>query len=313
LEPQQILIIANADVNDSVQIAEYYCQKRAVPLNNVLKISLGKNLAEQITRQNYESVLAAAVKKEIRGNRKPNEIRCLLTVYGVPLKVGPAAPLNNSAELISKLSAIITQKENDFKSAYKKLNELGRKEMIETNDSEQKSYDDLLKKLPDEIKETENRIKYIDQADERRKQYNELLVLIKSFYGPVYALQQAQKLASNTFILDTAQKSKIYQDNELIKTAEAEKWPIEKKLDQNYYSALEIVGGLRAVIVSLKSDVDRCKGKETGASVDSELSMVLFENYDLYRWQPNELKDSLLLLPSDTLMVSRIDGPSVKI
>jgi uncharacterized protein (TIGR03790 family) len=120
-------------------------------------------------------------------------------------------------------------------------------------------------------------------------------------------------LPSNTFILDTAQKSKLYQDNELIKTAESEKWSIEKKLDQNYYSAIEIVGGLRAVIGSLKSDVDRCKGKETGASVDSELSMVLVENYDLYRWQPNELKDSLLLLPSDTLMVSRIDGPSVKI
>jgi len=313
LQPEQILIIANADVNESIQIAEYYCQKRAVPVNNILKIHLGNNLAEQITRQNYDSILAAAIRNEIRENRKPNEIRCLLTVYGVPLKVGSAAPLNNAAELTSKLSESVMKKENEFKDAYKELNELGRKEMIAADGSQQKSYDDIIKKLPDEIRGTQNRIKYIDKADEREKQYSELLDIIKSFYGPVYALQQAQKMPPNTFGLDTAQKSNIYQNNELIKTAETEKWSVEKKIDKNYYSALEIVGGLRAVIANLKSDIDRCKGKETAASVDSELSMVLFENYDLYRWQSNELKDSLLLLPSDTLMVSRLDGPSAKI
>ncbi|MFZ0034974.1 MAG: TIGR03790 family protein, partial [Sedimentisphaerales bacterium] len=52
---------------------------------------------------------------------------------------------------------------------------------------------------------------------------------------------------------------------------------------------------------------------ETNASVDSELSMVLFGNYELYLWQMNELKDNLLWLFSKTLMVSRLDGPSFKI
>ena len=51
LEPPQILIIANANVNESVQLAEYYCKKRAVPLTNILKIPLGKTLSEQINRK----------------------------------------------------------------------------------------------------------------------------------------------------------------------------------------------------------------------------------------------------------------------
>ena len=54
-------------------------------------------------------------------------------------------------------------------------------------------------------------------------------------------------------------------------------------------------------------------GKETNASVDSELSMVLFGDYELYRWQPNLLKDNVLDWGFKTLMVSRLDGPSGQI
>ena len=44
-------------------------------------------------------------------------------------------------------------------------------------------------------------------------------------------------------------------------------------------------------LAALRTEIGRLQGAETNASVDSELSMVLFEAYDLYRWQPNALKD----------------------
>jgi len=59
----------------------------------------------------------------------------------------------------------------------------------------------------------------------------------------------------------------------------------------------------------IEIDIDRITGKETEASVDSELSMVLFGTYELYRWQPNALRTGVLM-PFTTLMVSRLDGPS---
>jgi uncharacterized protein (TIGR03790 family) len=314
LEPAQILIIANSDVNESVQIAEYYCQKRAVPLNNILKIPLGKNLSEQISRQNYDTVLAPPIRKEIKENRKPYEIRCLLTLYGVPIKVGQAAPLKNAVELSQKLSIMISTKENEFKSAYQKLNQLGRKEMINSeNISQQKSFDSIVKTLPDDIKQAQNRIKYIDQAEIRSQQNKELFGIIKLFYGPIYAMQQAKKLPQNSVDLTLSEKNDLYKNDQILKTAKDENWSVAKKLEADFYPAVEELGGLKALIANLNSDIDRCNAKETGASVDSELTMVLFGNYDLYRWQPNELKDSLLLLPSDTLMVSRLDGPGIEI
>jgi uncharacterized protein (TIGR03790 family) len=70
---------------------------------------------------------------------------------------------------------------------------------------------------------------------------------------------------------------------------------------------------LNRKLARLQSDIDRIMGKETDASVDSELSMVLTGDYELYRWQPNALKGSLLTTGSSTLMVSRLDGPGARI
>jgi uncharacterized protein (TIGR03790 family) len=70
--------------------------------------------------------------------------------------------------------------------------------------------------------------------------------------------------------------------------------------------------GRQLRLTQIQMDIDRIEGKETDASVDSELSLVLSGPYELYRWQPN-----LLCTPGPhpfkTLMVSRLDGPSYNI
>jgi uncharacterized protein (TIGR03790 family) len=72
---------------------------------------------------------------------------------------------------------------------------------------------------------------------------------------------------------------------------------------------------IKKELAQVHSEIDRISGKDTQASVDSELSMVLFESYEMYRWQPNQLNknnrypEELIL----TLMVSRLDGPTPQI
>jgi uncharacterized protein (TIGR03790 family) len=58
----------------------------------------------------------------------------------------------------------------------------------------------------------------------------------------------------------------------------------------------------------LKMEINRLMGNETGAAVDSELSLVLFAPYELYRWQPNLLRSDTPRAVK-TLMVCRLDGP----
>jgi uncharacterized protein (TIGR03790 family) len=70
---------------------------------------------------------------------------------------------------------------------------------------------------------------------------------------------------------------------------------------------------MKKKISQMQLEIGRISGKETNASVDSELSMVLFQSYDLYRWQPNMLRGQAPGLGFKTLMVSRLDGTDYKI
>jgi len=201
LEPDEILVIANSDVTASVRIAQYYCARRNVPRNNLLALPLGKKLTETISRGDYDRKLAEPIRRKLSTLEFSWKIRCLLTTYSVPIKVGKRGPLKNQ--------------------------------------------EDKLKRLK---KSLEQRKKEIGQSEKN---------------GSAKSTKRGRN--------------------------------VDPKLAQ------------------LQSEIDRITGKETNASVDSELSMVLFGDYELYRWQPNELKNSARGLNFNTLMVSRLDGPGENI
>lgn len=341
LEPGQILVIANSDINESLQLARYYCDKRAVPAENILKIPLGRNLAEKMSRQDYNDILAAVIRKEITQNRQPGQIRCLLTLYGVPIKVGPAGPLKDSQQLVDRLTPILNSKEKEFESLSQELKHLGRKDLTDQNAARPESFEDTVNHLAGEIKKAVKRIDYVEQADARKQQYDRLAAIMKVFYGPVYAQQQADQLPQISFKLSSVEESELRKTGRILQTSQQDNWSIEKKLEMNpvrdnesnrsdpnqlgqyqkqavsngmnFYSAEESYNGLSVAISNIKDDIGRCKGTETSASVDNELSMVLCGDYDLYRWQKNELQNMPLWLPTRTLMVSRLDGPSAAI
>lgn len=201
LEPNEILVIANSDIGASVQLAQYYCARRGVPAGNILALPLGATLNDTIARNDYEKQLAEPIRKKVSDYDFAAKIKCLLTTYGVPIKVGKRGPLKDQQDKLTQLEKLAEQEKT--------------------------------------------RIEQLKQNG----------------------------------VTDTAKEMK---DTKL-------------KLAQ------------------LQLEIDFIVGKETNASVDSELSMVLFGNYELYRWQPNRLKDNPLGLYSNTLMVSRLDGPSFEI
>src|SRR5262249_15048588 len=81
---------------------------------------------------------------------------------------------------------------------------------------------------------------------------------------------------------------------------------------------LERSGGLLTTVEWLDGQIDIVKKNETGASFDSELSLVMWpDDYQLLRWQMNYLRpifeNSQLPKFYRTLMVSRIDAPTLKL
>jgi uncharacterized protein (TIGR03790 family) len=197
LESDEILVIANSDVTASMRIAQYYCARRNVPRTNLLALPLGKGLTETISRDDYDRKIAEPVRKKLSTIEFSWKIRCLLTTYGVPIKVGGRGPLKGQEDKLKQLKKLLEQRKK----------EIGQSE----------------------------------------------------------------------------------------KNGSAKSTKQEKNVD--------------AKLAQLQSEIDRIKGKETNASVDSELSMVLSGDYELYRWQPNKLRNAVPGLSFNTLMVCRLDGP----
>ena len=200
LEPNEILVIANKDIEESMGLARYYCTQRSVPDKNILALPLGADLKDTISRDNYEKQLVEPIRKKFFTERLVGEIKCLLTIYGVPIKVGGRGVLEDQKGMLNELNRLAEQ---------------------------------------------------------------EIKILEK--------LKQAG-------LTDSAEHKQI-----------------------------------KTRLAQLQLTIDRINGKETHASVDSELSLVLFDAYDLYRWQPNMLKDEVKSHNSITLMVSRLDGPNYDI
>ena len=87
LKPNQIMVIADKDIAESMNIAKYYCAKRNVPQENIIALPLGKNLTDTITREDYEKKLAEPIRRKLSTRQFTCEIRCLLTTYGIAFKV----------------------------------------------------------------------------------------------------------------------------------------------------------------------------------------------------------------------------------
>lgn len=208
LEPNEVLIIANADIAESGQIARYYSRKRAVPEENILELPLGDDLRDDISREDYENRLAQPIRRRFFADRLLGKIKCLVTTYGVPTRVGGRGLLAGQEDKLRDLESLAGKEEEKIK-----------------------------------------------QLEQQR-----------------------------------ATATKAYKE-----------------------------AGTQ--LARLRLRIDHITGRETGASVDSELALALFDDYELYRWQPNVLKkDTSGLDPVRqaqarvaVLMVSRLDGPSPEI
>jgi uncharacterized protein (TIGR03790 family) len=107
LDPRDIVIVVNSAVPASREVADHYVAKRKVPAGNV--VSLRLPVTEDISRAEYDSKLVEPLRRALADRKE--SVRCLLTVYGVPLRVGERAPTDVEKAEAAKLVAQIRDAE----------------------------------------------------------------------------------------------------------------------------------------------------------------------------------------------------------
>ncbi len=186
LEPNEILVLVNGQIPESMELGRYYCQQRKVPQDNIVSIAMGARPVDTMSREDYDRLVASTIREVIASCDEPASVKCIVTTWGVPFRVGDRPALPGTEQRIQRLRAEL----EDAKKAETK-----------------------------------------DQA----------------------ALRQ---------------------------------W---------------------------EAELDRLTGGQTQASLDSELAVLLFGDYELVRWIPNTFKDNQPDAPYRVLMVSRLDGPTPEI
>ena len=161
LEPHEILVIANANAARSVELAEYYMGRRSIPRRNLLILRL--TAKERCSREEYDGKVVPAVRQYIREQDPNRTIRCLATIYGLPLKVGP--PLIAVAE---KTQVQALRKKQ--KRLQERLKTLDDKKAQKTAD------------LNNDLKDIKKQIAVLTRSDQRSSFDSELALVLAGDY-----------------------------------------------------------------------------------------------------------------------------------
>ena len=164
LEPHQILVIANKNAAGSVELAKFYMKMRNIPQTHLLQLSTTNK--EWCSREEYEEKVAGKVRKHLIEKDPLWQIRCLVTMYGLPLKVKPPK--------------MIPQEEKQVKALRKEQKTI--KERLQALEGKK---GEAVKSLKEESKEIENRISGLTKSYQRSSLDSELALVLEEDYSLV--------------------------------------------------------------------------------------------------------------------------------
>ncbi|MDT8405488.1 TIGR03790 family protein [Sulfuriflexus sp.] len=179
LHPAEIVVIANSAVSGSVDLAKYYMKQRGIPKENLIRIRTTSK--EFCSRDVYNDEIAEPVRNFLRKKADGTSIRCLVTIYGVPLRINPHAWTPDGKKELEAL-------QKDRAKIQKQLERLSVEQLSQAEHLKQQivSFDSLIEKL--------------NKKDDRAAVDSELTLLWRETY-PV------KSWVANPYFLGFRQKS----------------------------------------------------------------------------------------------------------
>ena len=111
LEPLEVAVIANTRIPESLQLARYYMQQRKIPDTHLILVDASTE--ETCSRKHYNQAIRSPVLQQINKLADREQIRCLVTMYGVPLRihrqqVAPSEGKGDQAAVDSELALLLS-------------------------------------------------------------------------------------------------------------------------------------------------------------------------------------------------------------
>jgi uncharacterized protein (TIGR03790 family) len=314
LEPDEIALIVNSNVPQGGELAQFYAQQRHIPDNRILVLDLPKT--DQMSCKDYEDQVVPQVRDFLRTGHMTSKIKCLVTFYGVPLRIDPRV---NTAEETAELLSIHRQIDalpDQIRPSIEGLESMAKDLNADFSPDPFGDLDHLLKRKAVAFKEITSQMSAVTDKPRQAELVRQFLGLAGPLMGDKAAIDKLTVgLASpdpaappvDRKDLDKA----VQQYNDLI----AQAGPLEKKPNEAESRAkLRDIAhdhfGLIQYASLLHDQADYLEPKDSGAAFDSELSMVEWNVYAHRGFCPNPLYFGTHMKAIwPTLMVSRLDAP----
>jgi len=318
LEPDQIALVVNANVPASRELAEFYAQKRGVPAGRIVALDLPFP-DEEMPFARYDQTVVPAVRSFLRDNRLNNKVTCLVTFWGVPLRIGRRVPAPSDAEQLQIVQAEMDSARRDLGAATEQAEALAKELRPDFAPGHGNEHPQLAKRAGDALSEVATSVLSMPPGPERDRAVGRMIMLFDKLLGDA---DTAQRLAGPELARvappDAATPQRAARARE-----QAAEWGGQLKAlgarppsPQTFAAMRTLVRdhfGLFRYYELLAVQLASSESKETESAFDSELALLWWDNYPRYRWQTNTLNFKTTSVPPGTpptLMVMRLDGPT---
>jgi len=317
--PQDILLVYNQRVPASLKLAKYYAEKRNVPKSHLIGINLPED--EKISRQKFEQIIPG-LRSAVQNIKKKGITPVMLLFYGIPIKLkGP--PQNRSDK---EFIATVNKKIHEYKELILQLCRQSDHLAKEgSTGSSNKSPGQILSTT--EILLLANKavvraISYLSTQDLKEELF-ETHLHISSIIIRLKGLSiAARHIKDKIMASEKGGKSVLMENRTLVKWGTI----LSQQLAESSFGGILPENAIeRATIVRLSDGIigelkywqkykDEYGKNNVTASIDSELTLILRDSYQLHSWLPNPFRKEFDDLPyikhirEKTIMVGRLDG-----
>ncbi len=328
LQPSQLAIIVNAASADSVKIGTHYAKVRGVPANQILKVNIP--IGETLSRAEWDSKVRPAIRNWVAKNRLQNTIKCFVTTYDIPLKIGPTD--ENKQSVATRRRKTLLERERirrveRIQKIAKSFDDIeGDLAAQPLNLEATASLQDITPALAAKLKDAEGRINQLPAGETKQKAIRELTQLSIATAGLQVIVQNMGRSLQGGTIADDGNRKRVEAEYHFGRgriggLSEGQSLldglPATIERDTNLIALVERSSGILGSIGWIDQQVELLGKNETHASFDSELSLVLEGSYPLLRWLPNYLHynydGSPLRSITRTMMVCRLEAPTVEL
>lgn len=290
LTPDQIALIVNGAEPRGMELARFYAAQRGISPDRIIVLDLP--LTEEMTFDRYERSVTPVVRQFLRDHQLEQQIRCLVTFFGVPIRISARVnALRDTIELnrlrdlngrtMSKIVALVPQLESAAAAANSAFKPV----------SAEQSLDGLARRATTAGQTIEAAIAAADPQTKQRLTAT-LTQLVGQLNAPV-------PLETDFAPATTLPTGFNLTDHPFDPNARATLRDLARR------------SGLFSYARTLQSQIDYFATDATSSAFDNELTLLWWPSYSRVQWVANALNWRYRALRAPpTMMVMRLDAPT---